>query len=270
MAGESVFDIAEHTDHPEEAVTVTEDQIATAAALLAEAERKGAQIETLPFVPETVDEAHRIQDRAAALLGTPIGAFKATALPDAEPTRGLIYRHMIRPSPASFAPAEVPQLGVEAEVAFRFTRALPARSAPYSRDEVSDAVIALPAIEIVSGRYRDAQSLPRLVQLADRVANGALVIGAEVADWARLDMKTLPVALTVNGETMVAREGGHPTGDPLGVAVALVNLMRDRSGVEAGQIVTTGSWTGLRFFNPGDRFTVAFAGLGGVELVFAG
>jgi 2-keto-4-pentenoate hydratase len=249
---------------------VTEDQIATAAALLAEAERTGTQVETLPFVPETVDEAQRIQDRVAALLGEPIGAFKATALPNAEPTRGLIYRRMIRPSPASLAPAEVPQRGVEAEVAFRFMRALPARSAPYSRAEVAEAVVALPAIEVVSGRYRDAQILPRLVQLADRVANGALVIGAEVADWTRLDIKTLRVVLTVNGETVVEREGGHPTGDPLGVAVALVNLMRDRAGVEAGQIVTTGSWTGLRYFNPGDRCAVAFAGLGGVELVFAG
>ena len=249
---------------------MTEDQIVTAAALLAEAERAGTQIETLPFVPETVDEAHRIQDRAAALLGTPIGAFKATALPDKEPTRGLIYQHMIRPSPASLSPVEVPHLGVEAEVAFRFTRALPARRAPYRREEVAQAVVALPAIEVVSGRYRTPRVLPPLVQLADRIANGALVTGAEVADWARLDMKTLPVVLTVNGETVVAREGGHPTGDPLGVAVALVNLMRDRSGVEAGQIVTTGSWTGLLFFKPGDRCEIAFAGLGGAELVFAG
>jgi 2-keto-4-pentenoate hydratase len=270
LADEGIFDIAECIDNPKEAVTVTEDQIATAAALLAEAERTGTQIETLPFVPETVDEAHRIQDRVAALLGAPIGAFKATALPDAEPTRGLIYRHMIRPSPASLAPVEVPQRGVEAEVAFRFMRALPARSTPYSRAEVAETVVALPAIEVVSGRYRDAQILPRLVQLADRVANGALVTGAEVADWTRLDMKTLRVVLTVNGETVVEREGGHPTGDPLGVAVALVNLMRDRAGVEAGQIVTTGSWTGLRFLNPGDRCAIAFAGLGGVELVFAG
>ena len=258
------------TDNPKETVTVTEDQIATAAALLAEAERACTQIETLPFVPETVDEAHRIQDRVASLLGAPIGAFKATALADKEPTRGLIYRHMIHPSPASLSPVEVPHLGVEAEIAFRFTRALPAQSAPYSRAEVSAAVIALPAIEVVSGRYGDPRILPPLIQLADRVANGALVTGAEVADWTQFDLKTLRVVLSVNGETVVEREGGHPSGDPLGVAVALVNLMRDRSGVEAGQIVTTGSWTGLRFFKPGDRFTVSFAGLGGVELVFAG
>jgi 2-keto-4-pentenoate hydratase len=74
----------------------------------------------------------------------------------------------------------------------------------------------------------------------------------------------------VNGETQIEREGGHPTDDPIGGAVALVNMMRDAGGVKAGQIVTTGSWTGLPFLKPGDRCVVRFEGLGEAEVVFDG
>ena len=39
------------------------------------------------------------------------------------------------------------------------------------------------------------------------------------------------------------RVGGHPAGDPLLPAVELVNAMRLREGVRAGQVVTTGTYT---------------------------
>jgi 2-keto-4-pentenoate hydratase len=247
---------------------MTEQEIASAAEALAEAQRSGTQLEALPVTPESVAEAHAIQDRVVALSGKPVGAFKATAPLDGEPTRGAIYAHMIRPSPARLPPAEVPHLGVEGEIAFRFTRDLPARGTPYTREEVADTLVALPAIEVVSGRYRD-RARPALEQLADRNINGALVPGAEVPDWSHLDMQSVRVTLWVNDEPVLDREGGHPTGDPLRVAVALVNMMREGAGVKAGQLVTTGSWTGLRFLNQGDRCAVEFAGLGRAELVFA-
>lgn len=249
---------------------MTEQEIAAAAELLAQARRTGKFIEALPVAPSSVTEAHAIQDRVAALLGEPVGAFKANAPPDAEPTRGLIFARMIRPSPARLSPAEVPHLGVEGEVAFRFTHNLPPRATPYSRDEVAGAAVALPAIEVVSGRFRDPRARPPLEQLADCIINGALVPGAETRDWSHLDIPRLRVVLLVNGEPVLEQQGGHPSGDPLGVAAALVNMMRETGGVKAGQIVTTGSWTGLRFLKPGDRCTVRFESLGEAEVAFDG
>ena len=104
--------------------------------------------------------------------------------------------------------------------------------------------------------------------LADCIACGALVPGAETPDWSHLDLPRLRVSLLVNGEPVVERQGGHPSDDPFGVAVALVNMMRASSGVKAGQIVTTGSWTGLRFLKPGDRCVVRFENLGEAEVAF--
>jgi 2-keto-4-pentenoate hydratase len=248
---------------------MTEQEIAACVEVLSQARRSGNWIEKLPATPSSVAEAHLIQDRVAGALGEAVGAFKINAFPGQEPTRGLIYARMIRPSPVRIAPAEAPHLGVEVEVAFRFARDLPARNTPYGREEVFEAMAALPAIEVVSSRFRDPKNRPSLEQLADNLINGALVPGNETRDWSRLDLARLHVTLEVNGETIVRKQGGHGGNDPAGFAVALVNAMRDAGGVKAGQIVTTGSWTGLRFLNPGDRCSIHFEGLGGAEVAFA-
>jgi 2-keto-4-pentenoate hydratase len=247
---------------------MTDQEIAACVDVLSQARRSGKQIEALPAAPSSVAEAHLIQDRVAAALGEAVGAFKINAPPGEEPTRGLIYGRMIRPSPARIAPVEAPHLGVEAEIAFRFAYDLPARRTPYGREEVAEAMAALPAIEVVSSRFRDPRARPPLEQLADCLINGALVPGMETREWSRLDLSRLQVTLEVNGDTVVRQRGGHSAGDPAGFAVALVNAMRDAGGVKAGQIVTTGSWTGLRFLNPGDRCSIRFEELGGAEVVF--
>ena len=247
---------------------MTEGDLAACADALVRARRTATRIDALPVAPGSVADAHAVQDRVAALLGEAVGGFKANAPPGGEPTRGLIFAPAIRASPARMPPADVPQLGVEGEIAFRFARDLPARDTPYGREEVAAATAVLPAIEVVSGRFVDPRARPPLEQLADCIANGALVLGEAMPGWRSLDLPRLRVSLLVNGEPVVERRGGHPIDDPLGVAVALVGMMRNAGGVRAGQVVTTGSWTGLRFLQPGDRCAVRFEGLGGAEVVF--
>ena len=248
---------------------MTEQEIDTAARLLAAARQSGDRLDTLPVGPKTADEAHAIQDRVTALLGEQVAAYKANAPAHDEPTRAPIYARMIRQSPAEIGAEETPDLGVEGEIAFHFTRDLGPRSAPYTRTEVAACVEACAAIEVVSSRFRDPSSCSSLAKLADCISNGAFVPGAGNAEWADLDLNRLHVTLLVNGAPVVDQVGGHPSGDPLGVAVALVDLMRNGPGIRAGQYVTTGSCTGLRFLSAGDRCEVAFERLGRAELVFA-
>lgn len=246
-------------------------QTEQAAAALAQARRSMQLIPGLPEScrPASVAEAHAIQDATTAAIGKAVGAYKATNPPDGEPTRGLIYADTIHATPASIPAASVPACGVEGEVAFIFRRDLPARAQPYTRDEVAGAVDALAAVEVVDSRYTDRTKVSNLENLADSVSNGAFVHAAPIANWQGLELGRLHVRLTVNGETVLDREGGHPTGDPLGVAVGLVNQMRDKGGVHAGQFVTCGTFTGLRFLKPGDVCGVAFEGLGAAEVTFA-
>jgi 2-keto-4-pentenoate hydratase len=157
---------------------------------------------------------------------------------------------------------------VEGEVAFRFRRDLPPRPMSYTREEIVASMDASAAIEVVSSRFADPDAVTFYDKLADCVSNGGFVHGAVIRDWRSLDFSRIRVTLTVNGETVVKQAGGHPTGDPLGIVVSLVEMMRTAGGVTAGQFVTCGSYTGLRYLQPGDVCGVSFDGLGAAEVRF--
>ena len=249
---------------------MNQQQINEAGELLAGARSGNGLLPELPGScrPETVADAHAIQDAVTVAMGEEVGGFKANAPPNEEPTRGVIYTRTVHATPAQIPAAEVPNCGVEGEIAFFFRRDLPARAEPYTRDEVADAVDACAAIEVVDSRFRDQKAVTPMERLADCISNGAFVHGPTVADWRHLDLARLHVFLTINGLMALAQEGGHPIKDPLGPAVALVNLMRGAGGVRAGQFVTTGSCTGLRYLKPGDTCAVRFDELGEAEVTF--
>jgi uncharacterized protein (DUF1697 family) len=137
-----------------------------------------------------------------------------------------------------------------------------------TRDEVAAVVDACAAIEVVHSRYSLDRPLSNLEKLADSIMNGALVCAEPNAGWRDLDLGKIKVTLTVNGLTDMDKNGGHPLGDPLGVAVAMANMWREKGGVRAGQIVTCGSYTGLKYLKPGDACGVTFEGLGSAAVRF--
>ncbi|HXT80242.1 MAG TPA: hypothetical protein VN702_11810 [Acetobacteraceae bacterium] len=241
-----------------------------AAAILVDARRTMQPLSGLPegCKPASVEAAHAIQDAVSKSLGKLIAGFKANSPPGVESTRGVIYAGTSYPSPCRLPAALVPQCGVEGEVAFFFRRDFPARETPYTREEVSAGVEACAAIEIVHSRFAANAPVSNLEKLADCISNGAFVYGEPKKDWQGLELGRLHVILTVNGKTELQQEGGHPTGDPLGIAVVLVNLWREKGGVRAGQFVTCGSCTGLKFLKPGDVCGVRFDGLGSAEVTF--
>jgi 2-keto-4-pentenoate hydratase len=245
--------------------------IERAAAILVKARRSMAPLRGLPdgLKPKTIDEAHAIQDAVTHQLGKLIAGFKAMKPANDDATRGVIYGGTIFPSPAAIPAGTVPQCGVEGEVAFIFRRDLPARIAPYTRNEVAAAVDACAAIEVVHSRFAMDAPVSNLEKLADSISNGGFVYTAPNTSWRDLALGKLKVTLTVNGETVLEQVGGHPTGDPLGVAVVLANLWREKGGIRAGQFVTCGSCTGLKFLKPGDTCGVRFEGLGAAEVTFA-
>jgi 2-keto-4-pentenoate hydratase len=245
-------------------------QIDEAVALLAGARRGEGLLEELPKScrPETIADAHAIQDAVTAALGETVGGFKANAPPNEAPTRGLIYAPTVQPTPGTMPAEDVPDCGVEGEIAFFFRRDLPPRAEPYTREEVAAAVDACAAIEVVDSRYHDQTAVTPMERLADCISNGAFVHGPLVTDWHRLELASVRVCLSVNGVPVLEQRGGHPIMDPLGPAVALVNLMREAGGVRTGQFVTTGSCTGLRYLKPGDSCAVQFDDLGTATVTF--
>ncbi len=249
---------------------MNKQQIEQAARILVQARRDMKPLTGLPdgLKPSSVEEAHAIQDAVSHQLGKLIGGFKAMAPAEGEPTRGIIYGGTIHASPCKLPASTVPQCGVEGEVAFVFRRDLPNRAKPYTRNEVAAVLDACAAIEVVSGRFAQKSAVSNLEYLADSIRNGALVHDAPRSDWRGLQLGKLKVTLSVNGKSRLEQVGGHPTGDPLGVAVVLANIWREKGGVRAGQLVTCGSFTGLIFLKPGDVCSARFEGLGSAEVTF--
>ena len=249
---------------------MNKQQIERAAQILVQARRDMKPLNGLPdaLKPSSIEEAHAIQDAISHQLGKLIGGFKAMAPANGDPTRGVIYGGTIHTSPCKLPASTVPQCGVEGEVAFIFRRDLPNRAKPYTRNEVAAVVDACAAIEVVHSRFAQKAPVSNLEKLADSISNGALVHDVPRPDWRGLQLGKLKVALSVNGKSRLEQVGGHPTGDPLGVAVVLANIWREKGGVRAGQFVTCGSCTGLKFLKPGEVCSIRFEGLGAAEVTF--
>jgi 2-keto-4-pentenoate hydratase len=242
-----------------------------AAALLIEARRTGMLLDALPAEcrPQNVDEAHAIQEATVVALGDRVAGWKVGAPLDGKVVRGAILQSRVLASGATIPAAMVPLLGVEAEVAFHFDRSLGPREHAYDYAEVAAAVTAFPAIEIVDSRYRDYRGAPLIERIADFVSNGAFVSGASVRRWRDIDLSKLDARIEGDGEVMTRRTGGHPMGDPLLPAVELVNDLRHTSGVLAGQLMTTGTYTGMNFAKPGQWVRATLEGFGSVEVHLA-
>ena len=239
-----------------------------AALLFVDARRAGALLDQLPDAcrPRTVDDAHAIQDATVRLLREDVAGWKVGAPMEGQIVRGVLLRSRVMDSGAVLSPTLAPMLGVEAEIAFRFDRDLPARATPYTYAEVAAAVTAFAAIEIVDSRFRDYPNPPLLDRIADCVSNGAFVKGTLQPRWRDFDLSTIEVALVIDGKEIVRRVGGHPASDPLLPAVALVNDCARRDGVKAGKVMTTGTYTGLNHAKPGDRVVAIFEGFGRAEV----
>jgi 2-keto-4-pentenoate hydratase len=246
---------------------MTQQAIEAAVGLFVAARRTGAWIESLPDSAKPADlaQAHAVQDATVTALGDSIAGWKV-AIGSGDVMRGVILRSRLLESPAVLDAKTVPLLGIEAEIAFQFDRDLPPRDHDYSRDEIVAAVTALVGIEIVASRFRSYKETPLLDRTADCMSNGAFVVGTRRADWRTVDLSTLEATLTINGQIVVQKQGGHPTRDPILPAIALVNLLRHSTGVKAGQIITTGTYTGLHFGQPGDHVAVSFTDFGAAEI----
>lgn len=245
------------------------DAIGRAAAALAQAWRTGDKLDALPADAQPADlaDALAIQEAMIAATGEPVAGWKTNVGADGGVVRGAILGSRLFASPARVKAALVPMLAMECEIAFRFDRDLPPRPQPYSRDEVAAAVTALAAIEIVDSRFRDFRGTPPIHRTADCASNGGFVQGTLQPDWRRLDIAKLDASVAVDGTVVVSRSASHPAGDPLAPAVALVNDARARGGIKAGQIMTTGSLTGVTYVKPGNRVVGTVGGVGSAEIV---
>ena len=241
-----------------------------AARLLLSARRDPTQkLHSLPEVmrPRTEEQAYLIQRAIAAELG-PIGGWKVGSPgPDGPVNCAPLPAAAIQDSPAEVTGSD--RL-VEAEIAVRFAHDLPPRAQPYTRDEVLAAIAsAHPAIEVLESRYVDVSAVDPLSALADSLSHFGLVLGPAIPGWQDLDLAAERVRLLAGGAEVKAGQG-NPAGDMLRLLVWMANTGAHwAGGLRAGQVVTTGSWTGKDPVPPGAEARIVFSRAGEAAVRFA-
>ncbi len=243
--------------------------ISHAVQSLLEARRSGIQVAP-PFALPDRDAVYAIQDGVARATG-PVAGWKVGArTPTAEPNPAPLLAGALVTSPARFDGRTMHMIGVEIEISFHIAHDIAARDTPVSREEALAAVgDAFVGMEVVDTRLADFKHADPEWLLADNQMNHALVMGDPVKDWARLDWPDLQVRLVIDGNIVVDQRGGLGAVDPVRpLAWMIDHAVRRRGGLAKGQAITTGSWTGLRYFPPGTQARGEFSGLGAVEATF--
>ena len=225
----------------------------------------------------SVEDAYRVQRIIESHAPMPRFGWKVGATSEAAqrsldadgPVSAPMHTPFCYESPATVNVLPGQSTSVECEFAFRFSRDLPARATDYDLDEVLDAVAGvLPAMEVVGGRFEDGLcGIGQLRLIADMSAHTAFVYGPERSDWRALDAKTRRVSLYRNPVLVRHGIGSNALGDPLLVLLWTANhLSRRGESIEAGQVVTTGTCTGITPVADADHFVADFGTLGRVEV----
>jgi 2-keto-4-pentenoate hydratase len=240
------------------------------ARLFVRARQSGERLDALParLKPINFADSCAVMDAVDRLLDERIVGTKIAAKPGAEVVYAPLHASRIFKSPARIPLTLVPSQYLECEISFRLTHDLPARSAPYSEQEVFDCLEACVAFEAVDSRFRDLKSAMDNTPYefyADHIANGAMVFGAFRRDWQAFDFGTRRVSMKQGTRTIIEKTGGHPTVNPARPAVVLANIQRGTTGLKAGTVVLTGSFTGYHPVEPDRPVNGEFEGFGTME-----
>ena len=262
------------------------DRYRQTAELLLEQHRSRQAFDALPeaLAPRGVEDAYAIQEAFRALrterLGQVAGykvALTSTVMQQMlrfySPFAGPIHANLVHRSPATLRFSDYGRPGIECELAAYLGKDLPASGAPYTRDQIADAVETLmPAFELVDDRNADYQKISALILtlIADNAWNGGIVLGAPVKDWRKLDLAAIRGVLTMNGTVAGEGHGRDVLGHPFEALTWLTNTIAAQGrSMRKGMVVMTGTMIATKFVKPGDALSFAVDGLGTVSVDIA-
>jgi 2-keto-4-pentenoate hydratase len=250
------------------ATMVTPD---TAARALCLARRDGRRVPSTLLQPADHHEAYAIQDATLAAIG-PVGGWKVGArAPGLEPTCAPLPADGLLPDGALLKGPAWRLRGIEIEVGFLLGADLPPRAAPYTLNDLALAIESvLPVIEVVETRLADWLGAGSQAQLADLLSHGALVLGGRrpfAPAW--FDLEQVEVVLRFDEQIVAHTVGEHPCPDAGALLVWLANHCSARgAGLRAGQVVTSGSCSGMLFASQGTAVRVEVDGLEPLRVSF--
>lgn len=212
--------------------------------------------------PAAIADAYRAQAGLIEQFGTRIGWKVGRKSPDVTPSCAPLFETRTYAGGASVATDTFRLWQMETEIAFRIARDLPAREKAYTRAETM-AVIGemLACFEIIDSRFAEWPDVAPFLQLSDLMSHGGMVLGEPVPFDPAFDFVGARTSICI-GEDAAVAGAGNPAGDP----IDLVAWLAANRGLKAGDLVTTGSYTGMRALPPGRTATGTVEGIGSVSV----
>src|ERR1700712_5760797 len=209
-------------------------QIASASQTLHDHWRAGTKLDGLDasLRPQNRTEAYAIQAGIEKYSTTHLFGWKIAATSEAGqkhinvdgPMAGRILAETVIADGGTADMAGNEMRVAEPEFAFRMRVDLPARSTPYTRQQVLNAVDTLhPAIEIPDSRFSDVVSAGAAQIIADNACAHLFVLGPPTsANWRALDLVEHKALITLRGQQFTGH-GKNVLGDPLIALTWLAN-----------------------------------------------
>lgn len=213
----------------------------------------------------TFEDAYDVQRRVANEFG-PVGGFKFAQRPGQTAIMAPIYAADIYSSGAT-VPSGGNSVGIELEVGFRILAPLPAPSDPDFSDKLRACMTPLAVIELVQTRLQDDSNASPELRLADNQINGGLVVGADATEWDGGPLGSVSAELYFDDQQVLDGAIKLPFGDAFDCLNTLARMIGEHcGGLQAGQVVITGSLNGLPYLAPGTKIRGHIDGIGGVAV----
>jgi 2-keto-4-pentenoate hydratase len=232
----------------------------------------------LEDAPRSRADAYVIQDRFAEILGDRCVGWKVgAAVPAVQvmeghdgPIVGRLFASRHHTSPARVPAVLLKGYKIECEFAFRFKSKVPARTRPYTREELASELVLHPGLEIAGHRYASTPGGRKATThdlIADNGACGAYIEAQGIEDWQHIDFATLRIDACIDGGEPIQVFSGEFFRDPLDILVETVNGLSERGiDLAAGDLLTTGSLTLPVEMQAGQTYVAHFGDLATLRL----
>ncbi|WP_010485372.1 fumarylacetoacetate hydrolase family protein [Pseudomonas sp. S9] len=237
------------------------------AARLIEAWHTGQRQSHGGLVLESEAQAYAVQQCVADALGwfsqEPARAWKLGGSPDSFISAAGVPADAVHSSGWQAPSGYCNGFGIEGELIVRLRCDLDQHTDLEMAYRAIDAW--LPGIELCDTRWLSAEHADPLLRLADQQSNRALIIGEPCSLEAPFDWPGQTAEVRINGVSQQVSTGSHPFAEPLNSLPWLArHAALQGNPLRAGDLVATGSWTGICWAPPSARVEVKFAGLGSV------
>ncbi|MBO6521419.1 MAG: fumarylacetoacetate hydrolase family protein [Rhodospirillales bacterium] len=159
---------------------------------------------------------------------------------------------------------------IECEIAFRMGDDLPDDHIVSFEDLMDATADAFIAVELVGCRFEGGfKDAGISVCISDFSFNGGLVVGPDIPGWMDMYLATVSAEVTVNGEKGNAGTGEAVLGNPaFALQWAATEAYTIGMPLKKGDVISTGTMTGVTPVKPGDELICDFGELGQIPLTF--